>query len=241
MTVRFSIFLLIILIMVAACESLPPEKIIEVEVTRLVIVTATAEQTTGPVPVETEAVNAQSAEETAEVTSTSLAATATPDVFPTPIVGQIFLAQQEFQNATMFWLQPINQIWILQPNEDGDNIWIVRDDSYSDGLPENDPSLTPPSEGLIQPIRGFGMLWRSDEALRNQIGWAVGEELGYTTDYEYHWGGTVDENNVYVPGPGYHLVTTFNGEVYRFDEESRIWEIIEQAASETPVPTATAD
>ncbi|MEO0595244.1 MAG: hypothetical protein AAF126_03970, partial [Chloroflexota bacterium] len=55
------------------------------------------------------------------------------------------------------------------------------------------------------------------------------EEFGYTTNYEYHWGGTVDDNNVYTAGPGYHLIETLNRNVYRFDEETRTWEIIRQS------------
>lgn len=235
MKVRFIVFLILTLIAVAACDSLPPEKIIEVEVTRVVVVTATEEPESGPIVT----VAAQGAEKTVEPTNTPtpVEATATPDVFPTPIVGQIFVAEQEFQNAKMLWLQPINQIWILQSNNDGENIWTVREDTWAEGLPENDPELTPPAEGLIQPVRGFGLLWRSDDALRSQIGWATDEELGYTTDYEYHWGGTVNEDNEYVTGPGYHLLKMFSQDVYRFDEETRTWSILGEESSETPEAT----
>lgn len=61
------------------------------------------------------------------------------------------------------------------------------------------------------------------------LGWATNDEFGYTTNYEYHWGGTVDENNVYQTDFGYHLIETLNRNVYRFNEADRTWEIIRQA------------
>lgn len=245
MRLRFSIFTLIILVVVAACQSEPPPREVLMEVTvvhtEVVIVTATDPQSAGPVPIQNETAAAQSIEATLMPTDTQPEVTPTPDVFPTPIIGQILVAEQEFQNAKMFWLQPIEQIWILQTDADGVNIWIVRDDSFEDGMSENDFDLTPPAEGLIQPIRGFGFLWRNDDTLRSQIGWATSEEVGYNANYEYHWGGTVDENNVYETGPGYHQLQTHSQEIYRFDEESRTWEIIEPETTATPEGEESSD
>lgn len=226
----------------AACEAGDPDLIVEMEVTRevtrVVVVTPTAGDGTevaggdGPVPVGSPALTPVSQltslptpESTPTVEPTE-GPTATPDVFPTPIIGQITVAEQTFQNGTMFWLQPIDQIWIATTNEDGEQIWINQDDEFEEGMPESDPDLEPPAEGLVQPIRGFGLLWRNDEDLQETLGWATNDEFGYTTNYEYHWGGSVDDDNVYVEGPGYHLIETLNRNVYRFDEETRTWEII---------------
>ena len=241
---RFIIFLFIMLIALVACDTTgEPDVIFEMEVTRLVPVVVTAtpdgssestnDQSSGPLPVSPapSTTGTQIAEATAEITpevSPTPGPTATPDVFPTPIVGQILIAEQDFQNGKMFWLQPIDQIWIATTNSEGEQIWINRDDSFEEGMQEDDPSLTPPAQGLLQPIRGFGRLWRDDPDLQDMLGWATGDEFGYTTNYEYHWGGTVDDNNVYQAGPGYHLVETLNRNVYRFDEETRTWEIIRQ-------------
>lgn len=240
---HFIISLAFILIALVACDTTgEPDVIFEMEVTRLVpvVVTATPEGTantsdpsSGPLPVSPapSAEATQDAEATPEVTSDvspTPGPTATPDVFPTPIVGQILIAEQDFQNGKMFWLQPIDQVWIATTNSEGEQIWINRDDTFEEGMQENDPSLTPPAQGLLQPIRGFGRLWRNDSNLQDMLGWATGDEFGYTTNYEYHWGGTVDDNNDYQAGPGYHLIETLNRNVYRFDEETRTWEIIRQ-------------
>jgi hypothetical protein len=55
--------------------------------------------------------------------------------------------------------------------------WFGRPDNFQEGDPESDPALTPP-QGLYQPRRGFGLLWRSEEALRQALGWAVANEVG---------------------------------------------------------------
>lgn len=246
MKTQFTILLFILIIALTACDKIDGQDVIfEMEVTRLVpvIVTATpssaenatSEQSSGPLPVNSPApspIGTQVAEATPEVTpdvSPTAGPTATPDVFPTPIVGQILIAEQDFQNGKMFWLQPIDQIWIATTNSEGEAVWVNRDDTFEDGMVENDPSLTPPAQGLFQPIRGFGFLWRSDPELQTMLGWATGDEFGYTTNYEYHWGGAVNDSNIYETGPGYHLIETLNRNVYRFDEETRTWEIIRQS------------
>lgn len=241
----FIFLLAIILTTLTACEATDGQDIIvEMEVTRVVTVVVTPEgnstdgdadaQSSGPLPVNSPQPTSESTvEATAAPTETATAGpTATPDVFPEPIVGEIFIAEQDFQNGKMFWLQPINQIWIATTNSEGEQIWINQDDEFEEGMPENDPALTPPATGLLQPVRGFGRIWRADTELQNMVGWATGEEFGYTTNYEYHWGGTVNENNEYAAGPGYHLIQTLNRTIYRFDEETRTWEIIRTAEEE---------
>ena len=239
MKFRFIALLILVTILVAACQAgLPQREVlmeVTVEVTRVVVVTATAPQADGPLPLSSpEADTTQTRSvPTQESTSTSTPSptdgpTATPDVFPTPIMGQIFVAQQSFQNGEMMWLEPIDQIWVLTTDGEGVQTWINKDDSFEDGMPESDPSLVAPSTGLIQPIRGFGMLWRNDETVQDMLGWATGEEVGYMTNYEYHWGGTVNDAGEYVAGPGYHLVETLNRTIYRFDELTRTWDIIQQ-------------
>lgn len=238
-----AILMTIIIMTLTACNATDGQNmIVEMEVTsvvtQVVVVTATPEgasanaQASGPLPVNTPAPEVtEAAEVTVEATSAvspTPGPTATPDVFPTPIMGQILVAEQDFQNGKMFWLQPIDQIWIATTNSEGQQVWVNQDDSFEDGMIENDPTLTPPATGLQQPIRGFGMLWRNNPDLQSMLGWATGDEFGYTTNYEYHWGGTVNENNVYEAGPGYHLIHTLNRNVYRFDEETRTWEILRQ-------------
>ncbi|MGB7341007.1 MAG: hypothetical protein WBC91_19080 [Phototrophicaceae bacterium] len=239
---RFVALCLIVMMILTACDAGDGQDIlIEMEVTsivtQIVVVTATSEGDTSiaqanttPAPLTVNTVEPSTDETTTATPAVSPTAgpTATPNVFPTPIVGEILIAEQDFQNGKMFWLQPIDQIWVATTNDAGEQLWINRDDIFEDGMVENDPQLTPPAQGLFQPIRGFGFLWRTEENLQTTLGWATGDEFGHTTNYEYHWGGTVNENNVYEAGPGYHLITTLNRTVYRFDEATRTWSIIRQ-------------
>ncbi len=150
--------------------------------------------------------------------------TPTPDPFPKPVIGSIYVAEQRFEKGWMFWLQPNTQIWVLTVNDAGQNVWSVYDDAFVDGDAESDPQILPP-EGFLQPIRGFGKLWRENPEVRLAMGWAVAVELGHTTRYEYHHGGFVDVDNTYVPEPGYHQVESLGGDIFQFLEGSRSWRI----------------
>lgn len=148
--------------------------------------------------------------------------TPTPNPFPEKIVGSIYVAEQRFEKGWMFWLQPNAQIWVLT-EDDGRRIWSVYDDTFVDGDAESDPQIIPPSD-RFQPIRGFGKLWRENPEVKLAIGWALDIERGHTTQYEYHHGGSVNDDNEYEPGPGYHQVESLDGETIRFIEESRTWQ-----------------
>ena len=124
----------------------------------------------------------------------------------------------------MFWLQPTNQIWVLKITSEGHGTWEIYEDTFVDGEPETDPSLVPP-EGRYQPERGFGKLWRESGNLREELGWGVTPEFGYVSNYEYHAGGTIDANGQYVPGPGYHILFSLGGELFRFNEADGTWQL----------------
>jgi hypothetical protein len=61
--------------------------------------------------------------------------------------------------------------------------------------------------------------------LRDKLGWAVTEELGYNTRYEYHAGGEINQQGTYVPASGYHLLENLNKEVFTLYEGSWTWEV----------------
>jgi hypothetical protein len=91
---------------------------------------------------------------------------------------------QGFEHGAMFWRQNDRGIFVLselaiRQGQLTDAWWRV-DDTWQEGEPENDPNLQPP-EGLRQPVRGFGKVWRSNAFVRDGVGWAVGEEIGMTS------------------------------------------------------------
>lgn len=213
---------------VAACQSSPPSitYIMEVtkEVTRevTVVVTANPAITGGPLPLDTLTLTQTPATPAATPTATL---TPTPDIFPTPVVGQIYVAQQNFEHGMMFWLQPVKQIWVATTDEQGRRIWAVYDDTFTDGQPEINPTLTPPA-GLVQPERGFGKLWRENPDVQAKLGWGIEPEIGYVTRYEYRAGGKV-ENDQYIPGDGWHLVTMLDSRIIEFSAVDSTWQILD--------------
>jgi len=89
-------------------------------------------------------------------------------------------AWQPFERGAMLWLEETREIWILED----DGHWQRFQDTWAEDQPESDPNLVPPS-GLLQPIRGFGKVWR--ESLGGPaaaIGWALAPEQGRQTIWQ---------------------------------------------------------
>jgi hypothetical protein len=95
-------------------------------------------------------------------------------------------AAQRFERGRMIWLE----------NTDAYYVFLYGDPKYKQPLRfvggplrfrpgaswDNRIGLTPPP-GLVEPISGFGLLWRGEvygaEGLREQLGWAIENEFGY--------------------------------------------------------------
>ncbi len=208
---------LMLVTLIAACSG-PPETQV------YIVLTATHEPPTlTALAVETEA--AATGTPPATVLG-PLTVVATP-AMPTPVVTQIQVAEQVFQNGRMFWLQPNTEIWVMV-NDEGTTEhgrWLIYDDTFVEGEVEIDPELTPPAD-TIQPRRGFGKLWRQEEEVRNLVGWATTPEYGFVTTYEYRAGGYLDSQGRYVPGPGIHLLTSLGNEVFAFEEKDMTWRLV---------------
>ena len=160
------------------------------------------------------------------VSTVSPANSPSPDPFPTVTKGTIYVAEQRFERGWMLWLQPVGQIWVLSVSDSSEYIWTTYSDTFVEGEAESDPELDPP-EGLFQPVRGFGKLWRENPEVKAKVGWALDDELGHTTRYEYHPGGSISENNEYELGPGHHLVESLYGDTFRLNEGAYTWQIDE--------------
>lgn len=243
---------LLVLMMVglfAACQNSPQPIEYLIEVTRVVTVVVTPEG--GCNCADAQAVDADDTSaitptiaitpvnnadgDTTVVAETTPEVSPTPDPFPTPEIAEVFVAQQPFQNGQMFWIRPIDQIWVITTNAEGEQTWQVYQDTFEDGMQESDPEFTPPISGLYQPVRGFGKLWRETDTLREQLGYGVAQEVGYLGIYEYHYGGTV-ENGEFEQSSGYHILRAIDGTTYRFNEGTWTWEIVETDDDEQSTP-----
>jgi hypothetical protein len=137
-----------------------------------------------------------------------------PDVCPTaPIVSQA--AEQHFERGTMIWVKELDRIYVLYEDINSPK-WQAFPDDWDESLPESDPSIVPP-EGLQQPIRGFGLVWRQNPTVRERLGWAVDREMGFET--------IVQHTTLYKYNSTY--LRALDGNIYHLGPEQSSWEKIE--------------
>ena len=102
-----------------------------------------------------------------------------PDICPTgpALFGEG--AEQHFQGGTMVWVGAEDRIYVLF-HDPQYRRWRAYQDEWDEGDPTMDPTIEPPA-GLLQPVRGFGLVWRENPEVRERLGWALREEQGYET------------------------------------------------------------
>jgi len=93
-------------------------------------------------------------------------------------------AEQHFEQGIMIWVESEDRIYVLFDDDVFSPKWAAFNDDWEDGQPINDPSLTPPP-GLYQPERGFGLVWREEQDIRDRLGWAVAPENGFVTAVQH--------------------------------------------------------
>jgi hypothetical protein len=118
---------------------------------------------------------------------------------------------QQFEHGFMIWFAAQRTIFVVYqpPNKPG---WQQFVDTWQEGSPDSDPSITPP-EGLFQPMRGFGLVWRTRPRVRQRLGWATGPELPYPSVLQIDSVGSR-----YIRGP--------HNEVYRLNADLAGWQIV---------------
>jgi hypothetical protein len=87
-------------------------------------------------------------------------------------------AVQSFEHGQMIWLPNGDLsggalIYVLYDN----GMYDVFVDMWQSGDMELDETLVVPA-GLLQPVRGFGLVWREQPGVRNALGWALAPETG---------------------------------------------------------------
>lgn len=101
-------------------------------------------------------------------------------------------AWQTFELGAMMWIASTNDIHTLLNNGG----YSASPDAWDSSMPENDPNIVPP-DGLYQPVRGFGLVWRNQ---RDTLGWATAPEFAFNVTYQcsvyrYH------DHNCYYQDP----------------------------------------
>jgi hypothetical protein len=115
----------------------------------------------------------------------------------------------------MIWIEVADSIYVFY--KEGD--WQRLEDTWSEDLPESDPEIVVP-DGMFQPIRGFGKVWRENPEVRERLGWALGVELAFESELQDQLIVTDD-----VP---ITFMRTFNGQVFALalhDSDQGDWAI----------------
>jgi photosystem II stability/assembly factor-like uncharacterized protein len=99
---------------------------------------------------------------------------------------ETFLARQPFEDGLMIWRKDTTEIYVLT----GVGRWQIFDDTWDESQPQDDPTLTPPADRL-QPVRGFGKIWREQGGPQAAIGWATAVESGSEATVQDWSGGTL--------------------------------------------------
>ena len=97
--------------------------------------------------------------------------------------NSVAAAYQYFEHGVMVWRSDTRQVYAIYD----DGTWDLFDDTFVEGEAESDPALRAPS-GLMQPVRGFGKVWRSDDVVRERLGWAIAKEAAINAliqDFEH--------------------------------------------------------
>lgn len=134
-------------------------------------------------------------------------------------------AQEHFEHGVMIWVQELKTIYVLYDDEMGRQ-WETHVDDFNPDVPESDPRLKSP-DGLHQPVRGFGLLWRTNTRLRERIGWALDLEVGAPTAVQSTARGGGDTT---------FLKNLYSG-VYRLEPDGS-WEFIPE---DVPAPSTEPD
>ncbi len=106
---------------------------------------------------------------------------------PVDAVVTTAAAEQFFEQGRMIWLEaPQHSLFtnlptilvIYDSSSYPQQSWQSYFDHWTPDHPVDDPTLIPP-EGLYQPVRGFGEVWRNNPEVRERLGWAITPELSY--------------------------------------------------------------
>ncbi len=97
-----------------------------------------------------------------------------------PAAATVNSAYQPFQNGVMIWVsslgaQPQAVIYALYNN----GTYQRFNDTFTEGVDPASGGASPPA-GALEPVRGFGKVWRENPTVRDTLGWAISGESGGT-------------------------------------------------------------
>jgi hypothetical protein len=105
---------------------------------------------------------------------------------PAATATDVASTEEYFERGYMLWRRDLRRIYALQAN----GVWQTFADTWTEDQPQDDPTLEAPA-GLLQPLRGFGKVWRENPDVKDAVGWATQPEEGLLTTIQQFEGGTL--------------------------------------------------
>lgn len=88
-------------------------------------------------------------------------------------------AEQPFENGRMLWRADNRHIYVIYEEGPRAGTYDMFLDEWLEGDPEYSCDAAPPLDVLLQPKRGFGLVWCTLGGPDALIGWALREEEGF--------------------------------------------------------------
>lgn len=134
---------------------------------------------------------------------------ACPDAPPLAVM----IAYQPFEHGAMIWFSDTLEIYVLTD----DGRVSVYEDVFREGAP--DPTAAAP-DGLLTPVRGFGMIWEFLGGAASPLGWATALEAGFDSARQAA-GRTSYTTYILAPNDAIYAITLIPG------MERGFWSIVE--------------
>ena len=109
------------------------------------------------------------------------------------MANSVWCAWEPFERGYMLWRKDTQQVVVLYAN----GTWEQFSDPWQEG--QALPSRGNPPEGRVVPVRGFGLLWGSNDDVFKRLGWATADESGADATIQYFENGYVAYGGVLQP------------------------------------------
>lgn len=126
--------------------------------------------------------------------------------------SNVTTAYQTYQGGAMIWVSSVGNlgssaIYVLY----NDGTYQRFPDTWQSGVDPDSTGLAAP-EGLQEPIRGFGKVWREMPGVRDRLGWATSGERGDAGGYSLALQGG---EMIYAPQSGQTYIMLAGGNIWQ--------------------------
>jgi hypothetical protein len=145
-----------------------------------------------------------------------------PDECADAVAEPTRLTEQFFERGRMIFAQQRNVIYTLF-NDGQTPAWLAFDNNYDPAIhPERDVNAPP---NFIQPLREMGLIWRTNDIVRNRLGLGAADAVGFEGSLQ-----VITRPN----GQQELFISSADGNVLQLLPDGEVWQIISPFPIEQP-------